>query len=307
MQPFDFQTEALAEIVARGRVFFSGIWQDPAITVRPRFHSLLAAPTGSGKSAMASMAAGALDANLLMISAPGWVPAGASNRGVAQTISTIAAAVVRNQRTLLVTDEADKLVESNDNGWKSYVLGEIYQLCDGRWPEGLALPDDEYGNEIPLAALTQKLRESVFILAIGTFQDFFDSAGSRRTIGFSATDAEANNDELTSAIVASLLPRELANRWNSSIIRIPELQPRHYRLIAKQAEDALPERMQGAFRAEVDRRIAGAISAKKGVRFLEEVMMEVLKTLPPEPKFDLIIYKPNTVPDPDAFDSICAL
>jgi hypothetical protein len=100
-------------------------------------------------------------------------------------------------------------------------------------------------------------------------------------MGFGASDPAA--DELTADIIAEKMPRELANRFNSTLIRIPELSPADYHRIAQEAENKLPLRMQAAFRAEVATRIQGAISAKKGVRFLEEAMMEVLKKLPPEP------------------------
>ena len=274
-------------------------------------------PTGTGKTTIAvqaiavmaaqaggTMATQPIPTSMLRIAAPAWMPAGASKSTVKETISTIAEAVAANSRTLLVIDEIDKIVDRDgDNSWKTYVRGELYDLCDGRWPSGLKSPEDDNENEILLEVLTKKLRETVFVLAIGTFQDWFDGTGSR-TIGF-GEENNTESDVMTADIIAENLPRELANRFNSSIIHLPELQERHYWMIAKQAEDTLPERMRQAFSEAAAARIAGAISAKKGVRFLEEAMMEVLKNLPPEIVEIAIATTTNNEPEPDPFDLLC--
>jgi ATP-dependent Clp protease ATP-binding subunit ClpA len=234
------------------------------------------------------MAAEEVGASLLRIAAPGWLPVGAHNRGSRETITVIAAHVATHDRTILVIDEIDKIVSgvggtgSGSDNWQSYIRGEIYDLIDARWPTGLK---DADGNEMTADAteeLTTKLRETVLVLGIGTFQSWFDSANSRRSMGFGAEIAP-ENDELTADIIAEKMPRELANRFNSTLIRLPELSADDYHRIAAEATYKLPQRMQEAFGMEVSKRILGAIAAKKGVRFLEEAMMEVLKNLPHEP------------------------
>lgn len=310
MQVFDHQAAALAEITARARAFFAGHWRD--IPIRPRFHSLIVGPTGTGKTALASMAAESVGASLVRISVPGWMPAGASGRSVAETIATIAQAVERNERTLLALDELEKACapastsfSSSDSPWQQHCRLEIYDLLDGRWPHGLKLPntdDDDNGSSASEALsrelLAQKLRETVFILGLGTFQAFFDSAPSRRTIGFQ--EDGHTTEEISLDVISEKLPRELTNRF-CGLIRLPELREEHYRLIARQAEKSLPERMRQAFRLEIDRRIQSAISAKKGVRFLEEAMLEVLKSLPPEPPIKLPL--PLLIPETDIIDT----
>ncbi len=144
---------------------------------------------------------------------------------------------------------------------------------------------DNDGDDMPdtaVDALTTKLKTTVFVLGIGTFQSWFDDSGSRRAMGFGAETNPAN-DELSADIIAEKLPRELANRFNSTLIRLPELRPEDYARIANEAADKLPLRMQAAFRVEISKRITGAIAAKKGVRFLEEAMMATLINLPPAP------------------------
>lgn len=254
-------------------------------------------PTGTGKTAVAAMAAEALGTydptaqswgwkvSMLRVSAPSYMPSGANNRGTKETISVIAEHIANHDRTLLVIDEIDKLIDrGGDTSWKTYIRAELFDLLDGRWPAGLTLPenDDECAPDITIESLTGKLRHTVFVLGIGTFQSWFDDSASRRTMGFGAETNPAK-DELSADIIAERMPRELANRFNSGIIRIPELSAADYHRIARETAEKLPERMREPFRAEVQRKIAGAIAAKKGVRFLEEAMMATLINLPPEP------------------------
>lgn len=294
MEPLNHQQAALAEIVARARAFFAGGWLE--LPVVPRWPTLMVGPTGSGKTAVAAMAADALSdmlpgdstVSLLRVSSPGWMPCGAHNRGTKETISVIAAHIAKHDRTILVADEVDKVIAGpggtaagSDGPWQSYIRGELYDLLDLRWPTGMKDDGDDM-TATDLDALTTKLRTTVFIVGIGTFQSWFDDSNTRRSMGFGA-EISTETQELSSEIIAERMPRELANRWNSSLIRIPELSAADYHRIANEVENQLPLRMRDAFRAEVQRLLPSAIAAKKGVRFLEECMMEVLKTLPREP------------------------
>ena len=288
MNVFDHQAPALEEIIARARAFYSGAWRHPSLQrIKPRFASLVVGGTGVGKTALAMLAAKAdgVNATELRVSAPSWIPSGAHNRGVTETLVTIAEHVTHNSRTLLVLDEIDKICShGGQDAWLTYVRGEIMDLVDGRWPEGLRIPsddDDDLNSKQLAERLTTKLRNTVFVLGIGTFQDFFDSAGSRRTMGF-VTDSDESLSEISAVIVAERLPRELSNRFNSNIIRLPELRPADYQAIAQQTAESLPEYLRATFLAAAIRQIPGAIAAKKGVRFLEEAMLDTLKSIPPE-------------------------
>lgn len=294
MEALDHQREALNEIVARARAYFRGDWRGLPIT--PRWASLMIGPTGTGKTAVAAMAGEAVGASLLRVSAPNWMPCGSINRGTRETIGVIAEHVAKHDRTIFFCDETEKLIDrGGDNSWKTYIRGELFDLIDSRWPSGLTLLEtDDDQPDITIEALTTKLRDTVFVLAAGTFQSWFDDSGSRRSMGFGA-EINSETDELSADIIAEKMPRELANRFNSSLIRIPELQPIDYHRISKEAETKLPLRMLAAFRVEVSKRIKGAIAAKKGVRFLEEAMMEVLKNLPPSPEIIAEIVKINPV------------
>ncbi len=299
MEVLAHQREALEEIVRRARAYFRGDWR--GLPVEPRWASLLVGPTGTGKTAVATMAADRLSAEIsgeasittLIVATPSWIPIGANNRGAKETLGVIATHIARNARTILVLDELDKITSgpggaagfsNGSDTWQVYIRGELYSaVLDARWPTGLTLPDTDDDAPVTIDELTRKLRENVFILGIGTFQSWFDSADTRRSMGFGA-EIETTKEILTADIIADqMLHRELANRLNSGIIRIPELRTEDYHHIADEVANKLPLHMQDAFRAEVAKQIPGAISAKKGVRYLEEVMMATLIQLPPEP------------------------
>ena len=279
MEPLDYQRDAVAIITGRVRAFMAGHWR--GLVIQPRWHSLMVGPSGTGKTAVAAMVAEAVGATMLRVSAPSWMPSGAHNRSTRETIAILAEHVARNDQTILVVDELDKISDT-ETPWLGYVRNELFDVMGGVWPTGLNLPEIEDAPDITIEVLTQKLRESMFVLAIGTFQSWFDDATARRTIGFGAA-YNPEKDEITAEIVAQRLPRELANRFHSSIIRLPELTPADYHRIARDVETKLPERMRNMFRTEAAKRIPGAIAAKKGARFLEETMTEVLMHLPPEP------------------------
>lgn len=314
MQALEHQADAVAQIAARARAYFAGEWR--GLAIKPRWHTLLVGPTGTGKTAVAHMVAAALNATtgtsnattgtstkILVISATGWIPAGAHQRGTKETIGVIASAVAANARTLLVADELDKITLRDNNGWQSYIRDEVMGLADGRWPAGLRMPDDSdedgMDDATAMAILTAKLQSSVFILGVGTFQDWFDAP--RRTIGFGGGD---HDEPISGDVIAGLLPRELANRFGN-IIRLPDLRHDDYARIAKQAEATLPERMRLAFREAAGRRIADAISAKKGVRFVEEAIMDVLTN--PQEGLGIAIPQPSNSPQPTHTIDLCTL
>jgi SpoVK/Ycf46/Vps4 family AAA+-type ATPase len=286
MQPLTHQREALAEITRRARAYYSGDWTE--LPVVPRWASLMVAPSGVGKTAVAAMAAAASSASMLRVSLPSWMPLGAHNRGTKETIRAIAEHVATHDRTMLVIDEIEKIFGGDRNmngagdGWRAYLANELFDLVDRRWPTGLKDSDGDDMTAADLETLTTKLKTTVFVLAIGTFQDWFDSADSRRSIGFGAEIAPTT-DELSADIIAQKMPRELANRFNREIIRIPELSPDDYHRVANEVENQLPIRMREAYLREVQRQLPGAIAAKKGVRFVEEVMLAVLVGHHPEP------------------------
>lgn len=292
MEALDYQKHALAEIVARARTYFRGHWRD--LPIQPRWPTILVAQTGLGKTTTATMVARAagVEASLLRLSVPEFIPTGASNRGARETITVIGEHIARHPRTLLVADEICKLSHhpGNDSAWLGYIRASLLEILDGRFPAGMREIEDENGKEVPLEVLTKKLRETVFILAIGTFQAWHDSSRERRAMGFATeTIDDPQHDQITPDILAQTIPREIVNRFGK-IIQIPQLKPHDYLQIAQQAEAKLPEQMRELFRNEIEARIPEAIAAKKGARFIEEALTSVLINMPePAPSKSIMI------------------
>lgn len=288
MEPLDFQKPALAEITARARAYYRGNWRD--LEIRPRWPMMLISPTGQGKTTIAAIGASAVGASLCRVSAPSYIPCGATNRGARETITVIGEHIAKHHRTLLVIDECCKLSHNpgNDSAWLGYIRAELLEILDGRFPAGMKEIEDEKGNEVSINALTTKLRETVFILGIATFQNWHDCARGRRSMGFVPELMEPEHNQITSDIIAQTIPRELINRFGK-IIQIPELKPHDYYQIARQAEARLPESMKEPFRREAAIRIDAAMQGKQGARFIEEALTAVLINMPPAPTINLTL------------------
>ena len=198
MEPLGKQREAHDEIVRRARAYFGTAWQQ--LPVLPKWASLIAGPTGSGKTTIVSMAAETLSreetgtVSTLVLCSPSWIPMGAHNRGARETLGVIASHIARHDKTILVLDELDKLISGpggvtgtsggGGDSWQSYVRAELYTaVLDCRWPPGFNPLEMDDGTEIKIEELERKMKNTVFVIGIGTFQQWFDGAGSRRTMG----------------------------------------------------------------------------------------------------------------------------
>jgi hypothetical protein len=283
MKVFPHQAPALAELQARAETYFAGIWREIP-SLRTRFATLVAGSTGSGKSFITTHLAEIVGASILRTATPGWMPCGAHNRAVKETLALIACHIAAHDKTILVLDEIDKLYKpptgsngggtsGGDTSWLSYIRGELYEIMDGRFPPGLNI-DIEDGDHVPsVDKLSEKLRNSVFIVGVGTFQDFFDQT-PKKTMGFGGGTEPIL--QIDAAEVATRLPRELSNRFHGSLIVLPDLEPDNYREIVSQTTKSLPVWLQPAFLAATKIRINDAITTKKGVRFVEEALLDAL-------------------------------
>ena len=284
MKVFPHQAAAFEELVARAETYFDGKWRE-ITSLQTKFHTLVAGSSGTGKSRLMDFLAASVGASALRIATPGWMPAGAHNRSVKETVSSIASHIIAHDRTILVLDEIDKIYKSGnvtdggggggtDTGWLTYIRGEIYQILDGRFDPGMrSVTDDDDDSDVSMEQLSEKLRNSVFVVGIGTFQDFFDQS-PKVPIGFGGSNESLQ--QIDAAEAATRLPREMANRFHGGLVVLPPLEPQHYKHIAKQAAKSLPVWIQPAFLAAAYNRIEDAIASKKGVRFAEEALLDAL-------------------------------
>ena len=213
------------------------------------------------------------------------MPCGAHNRAVKETLALIACHIAAHDKTILVFDEIDKIYKppagangggttnGGDTSWLSYIRGELYEIMDGRFPAGMNIDIEDDDHVLSVDKLSEKLRNSVFIVGVGTFQDFFDQT-PKKTMGFGGGTEPIL--QIDAAEVATRLPRELSNRFHGSLIVLPDLEPDNYREIVSQTTKSLPNWLQPAFLAAANSRINDAITTKKGVRFVEEALLDAL-------------------------------
>ncbi len=298
MKLFSHQTSAYQELLLRAKTYFEGNWRE--LPIKTRWASLVLGPTGAGKSALGMMLSADTEASLLRVNVSGWMPSGAHNRAVAETISTIIDHIHSHEKTILFFDEIDKIW--HETSWNSYIKGELFELLDGNLPTGAkgigdgGLDADEEGTLTysQTASVVEKLCSSTFILAAGTFQDFYEEQSSSAQIGFHPEHLHRCPASGPNAdVIAKKLPRELLNRFDASLLFLPPLEPHQYKLIAQQAEQSLPSWIQAAFREAASERIKQAIAARSGCRFVEAALSDALKhTKAPTPE------PPAPEPDP---------
>jgi len=144
---FSYQRGAFRELERNANVFSKAAWWK--LPFRPRFHRLIVAPTGTGKTHLVKTLAGALEWPFLSISASNWILLGCSERGGRQTWSLIASWLAEGSSfRLLFLDEIDKI--RGDDSWSRHLRTEIYNLLDLTIPHGLHIDgEDDSGADCP--------------------------------------------------------------------------------------------------------------------------------------------------------------
>ena len=101
--------------------------------LQPRTHTLICAPSGTGKSHLMKRLGVQLEVPVLLLNVSSWQPMG--SREHENTWSTILDFLKNNARGIIVLDELDKL--DSDESWISYIRLEIHDLLDGVIPAAL--------------------------------------------------------------------------------------------------------------------------------------------------------------------------
>lgn len=101
--------------------------------LKPRMHSLICAPSGSGKSHLMKLLGMQIDAPVLLLNVSSWQPLG--SRAQTNTWDVIVKFIENNDRGIIVLDELDKLASNAD--WVAYIQLEIHDLLDGVIPSAI--------------------------------------------------------------------------------------------------------------------------------------------------------------------------
>jgi len=276
------QIDVFNTLLDRAKLYFEHRWLD--LPIRPRFHSLIAGPTGIGKTTIASQlplqlaSSVLLETAFLRISVPEWMPMGAHNRGSAETFPMILRRLESVKNLVLFLDEIDKLWDTNTS-WQDYARAELYDLLDGKIPAGINVQDDfntSSGATPRLVNLVRKLGRNTFVVAAGTFQAHWETA-IRNPIGFADNSSSQIPSSLSADEIARRLPRELINRFHTEILTLRPLDHADYIELARSTASRLPTWIQAEFKGIAASKIDQAFESQKGCRFVEEVLLLALQ------------------------------
>jgi len=212
----------------------------------------------------------------LELSSTNWIPLGANQRGARPTWIDIADFCRQKVRGLIFVDEIDKLFGFSP--WINYIRVEVFGLLDRRAPDNLAFPSDDGSDPEELRVFMEvgktHLRESVFLVGAGAFQNLWQEKRSR-PIGFSDS-GETQPSDLGHSDLASVLPAEIVNRFASPVLTLRQLSREDYESILHEVLGKLPPELVKETRKVADATIQAAIDAHTGCRWIEEVMLRVL-------------------------------
>lgn len=263
------QRAAYESLLEVGSACFAMARQE--LGILPRTNTLLVGPTGSGKTFLAQKVAAELGVPFYGLSISDWMPLGTTHRGAAQTWPSICNFLIRNHDQTGVVIFVDELCKLGTSSWDTYVKVELFRLLDLSISTDLLDEFEEKFSDEDRANALDVLRNRAYLIGGGAFQDIWESAGP--SIGFSGT---SHPPELSLGRLARMLPRELVNRFRSSVITLPFLDIADYSAMLENSIGTIPAYLRNRFGQLGRERIVEASRQQQGVRFLEELMLDTI-------------------------------
>lgn len=277
MPIYDYQREVYDELRETYMDFRSEDWKH--LPLRPVWHSLIVASSGTGKNHLVRQLSEEFRVPLLTLSAANWILQGCSERAGIPTWRLILRKLATWHQGIIFVDEACKL--SDNSTWTTFLRTELFSLLDLKIPDGLKTEEEEEGDilsrsraEIARQAAEKVLRDRVFLVAAGAFQGFWENDRSC-AIGFGREFPEPTR-VLSKNELAQWLPRELTNRFRH-ILTISPPDRQGYIDMLSVAAGQMPSSLRASFLqiglSDIDR----ALTERQGARFVESVLMRAIR------------------------------
>ena len=198
-----------------GQLFYSR--QCEHLLIKPRLFPLIAGPTGSGKSHLVERVASETQADYFKVTRGDWIPQGAKT--ARPTMYQIIDRAWSRERVLLHVDELDKFqIDFRAGDWGAGISSDLWNILDGKFSFLEYLRDSDFGANKPgIEDLRYKVRNNLWIVGSGTWQDLFSQSRKRATVGFQGSAAAASVDA-HDIIQAGVIPSELLHRFNNDIL-----------------------------------------------------------------------------------------
>lgn len=235
------------------------------LPVKPRTHTLVIGPTGTGKTHLANEVLKELNWGCYHINCSAWMVMG--SRGDSHTLPELIEWVANSHpdRPLgIVLDEIDK-VDSMTSDWYRNVRSEMFSLLDGHIPPGTYDLGGVDGSEV------ERRFKSMFIVGCGAFQDLEDAP--QLGMGFNPEDKTARGlNHLSKS-----LSRELVNRFSDKVLRLPKLGIDDYREITKVLYRASDAKTRLIIKDIANSRVESAVENQTGARFGEVFAVDIIE------------------------------
>lgn len=174
---YQSQARAYSALCARSFLFFDLPFRQLHGLEDLRLHTMLAGPTGCGKSSLVERLAHDTSAAFMRLSVGSWIVQGADVSHGTPAVTQIVQLMLRSPRVIVFIDEFDKLSFDTKNAqdWARSIANDIFDLLDGRlnW-FGLHSRECVRRGIDPVASspdrLAQYFRERVFFVCAGTWQ-----------------------------------------------------------------------------------------------------------------------------------------
>lgn len=195
------QAEAYAQLKGLAQIFFSQQNHEKS-PVSLRLNPLIVGPSGVGKNHLVSLLGEELKIPVLRFTVGDWIVLG--SRMGQTSFEVIQRSLDQHERLIIYFDELDKY-RAQDNSWTLSQTTEIFSVLDRAVSHGGSSSNPWTGVH------SRKLRDNVFLIGAGTWQDVWKHQIGRR-MGFGNT--ETQHDEIAHQIRRSgLIPEELLNRF----------------------------------------------------------------------------------------------